>query len=77
MLLGSFVEEFDKDEGDDVSSFGSLGSSPYTNERTISPVSSHGDGTSSLDRLTQSVHGSDTGHHRSREGSGSLSFVNR
>ena len=44
MLLGSFVEEYDKDEGDELVLVGSSDSNGHESERTMSPQSSHGEG---------------------------------
>lgn len=45
MLLGSFVEEYDKDEGDDPNYFSSLDSNHNGSEREMSPESSYSEHT--------------------------------
>ena len=44
MLLGSFVEEYDKDEGDELVLYNSPDSNQSGGERAISPQSGHSDG---------------------------------
>ena len=44
MLLGSFVEEYDKDEGDELIILDSPDSNQYEGERAISPKSNHNNG---------------------------------
>ena len=66
MLLGSFVEEFDKDEGDELPLLGSSDSNGYGSERTMSPQSSHGEGALGMEHTPQSVQRSPTGHTYNR-----------
>ena len=60
MLLGSFVEEYDKDEGDELALLPSSDSNPYGSERTMSPESSHGEGGLGMEYISQSVQRSPT-----------------
>ena len=77
MLLGSFVEEYDKDEGDELTPYDSPNSTQYFSERALSPESSHGDYSPTRDNASQGVQRSATGFSHSRDGSGFFSSVNR
>ena len=70
MLLGSFVEEYDKDEGDELALFGSSDSNPYGSERTMSPESSHGEVGLGMKYIPQSVQRSPTGPPYTRRANG-------
>ena len=61
MLLGSFVEEYDKDEGHELAHFGCPESNGYGSEHTMSPQSSHGEGGLGIEHSPQSVQRSATG----------------
>ena len=61
MLLGSFIEEYDKDEGDELILFDSPDSNQYGGERAISPKSPHSDGGFGKGHTPQSVQRSATG----------------
>lgn len=61
MLLGSFVEEYDKDEGDQLILFDSADSNQYGGERAMSPESSHSEGGLGMEHTPQDVQRSSTG----------------
>lgn len=61
MLLGSFVEEYDKDEGDELGLVGSSDCNRYGSEQTMSPESSRGEGGLGTEHSPQSVQRSPTG----------------
>lgn len=60
MLLGSFVEEYDKDEGDELTYFDSPDSNQYGSERAMSPESCHSEGGLGMEHTPQSVQRSAT-----------------
>ena len=66
MLLGSFVEEYDKDEGGELIHFDSFDSNQYGSERAMSPESSHSEGGLGMEQTPQSVLRSATGLTHSR-----------
>lgn len=61
MLLGSFVEEYDKDEGGELTHFDSPDSNQYGSERAMSPESDHSEGGLGKEHTPQSVQRSATG----------------
>lgn len=60
MLLGSFVEEYDKDEGGELVHFDSPDSNQYGSERAMSPESSYSEGGLGMEHTPQSVQRSAT-----------------
>lgn len=61
MLLGSFVEEYDKDEGGELIHFDSSDSNQYGSERAVSPESGNGEGGLGMEHTPQSGVRSATG----------------
>ena len=70
MLLGSFVEEYDKDEGDELAHFNTSDSNRFESERTMSPESSHGEGGLGMEHTPQSVRRSAKGPTYARRANG-------
>ena len=66
MLLGSFIEEYDKDEGDELVLVGSSDSNGYGSELTMSPESGHGEGGLGVEHTLQNVQRSPTGPTNTR-----------
>ncbi len=77
MLLGSFIEEYDKDDGDELTFFESPDSQHSLSERSASPRSRDSNGVPAMGSLDQGVQSSMRGLNHSRDGSGSFSPVNR
>ena len=61
MLLGSFVEEYDKDEGGELTYFESPDSNHYGSERAMFPEPGHNEGGLGMEHTPQNVQRSPTG----------------
>ena len=74
MLLGSFVEEYDNDEGAEMGPLGSP--SPYHqfSDREMSPTSIHSEPSLPMENAVQNPM---TGQNHHRDGSGSSSHFRR
>ncbi len=72
MLLGSFNEEYDKDEDSELTVFDSPDSDQYLSERAVSPKSAYSDSVPALEPLNYGIQRSSTGFSHSRNRSGSF-----
>ena len=74
MLLGSFNEEYDKDEDNELTIFNSPEPEQYSSERTVSPQSLQSESGPEFDPLNYSIQRSatDFSHSRNRSGSSPL-----
>ena len=61
MLLGSFVEEYDKDEGLELTPLDSPDFEQNMSERAVSPKSSQSDGVPAMDLVNHGIQRSTTG----------------
>ena len=77
MLLGSFVEEYDNDEGTEMGPLGSPSSYHQFSDREMSPTSIHSESSLSMGNVTQAVQNPMTGQNHHRDGSGSSSYFRR
>ena len=77
MLLGSFVEEYDNDEGAEMDTLGSPSSYHLFSDHEMSPNSIHSEPSLPMGKATQAVQNPMTGQNHHRDGSGSSSYFRR
>ena len=77
MLLGSFVEEYDNDEGAEMDPLGSPTSYQPFSDREMSPTSIHSEASLPMGNASKAVQNPMTVQNHHRDGSGSSSYLRR
>ena len=77
MLLGSFMEDYDNDEGAEMDPLGSPSSYHQFSDREMSPTSIYSEPSLSSVNTTKAIQNPMTGQNHHRDASGSSPYLRR